>query len=357
MKRKISIILSIVALLSVLTISTSAFAEESYKPINQIIFAKSYSKPAHFFHVNKVLLTVNPTCVSKGYIKRQCIICKKVFYEYIRPNNNHNAVIDPAVPATCSQTGLTGGSHCSFCGKIIIPQEEIMMLDCDLEKETVPATPEKDGYYREYCKNCDYDYTQIISRPKTVKLSLDMKSYTNEFQYTGREVKPYIKVQNAKGEAILASYYRVKFSNNINVGTATVTINFDGDRYDGVMTENFIIKEPEEIPVAPLQATSIIKLQSGMSKNSIEIYHTCSENSTAYDVQYSTSSSFSGAKTIRVKSVNNGSFCKATVTVAAPKGTAKVQKQYYVRIRAVDTENNLITKWSQPMTVNIYVQN
>lgn len=356
MKRKISIILSIVALLSVLAMGASAFAENNYQPVTPSISARVFATHTHFFHIKKIVLTVKPTCVSQGYIKTQCVVCKKYFYEYIRPNNNHKVVIDSAVSATCSQTGLTEGSHCSVCGKIIIPQEEIMMLDCNLEKETVPATPEKDGYYREYCTNCDYDYTQIISIPKTIRLSLDMKSYTKEFAYTGKAINPNVKVFDSTGKEIEQTEYRVKISNNINIGTATVTINFDSDRYDGVMTENFTIKEPEDIPVAPLQATSIIKLQSGMSKNSVEIYHTCSENSTSYDVQYSTSSSFSGAKTVRVRSVNNGSFCKATITVTVPKGIAKTQRQYYVRIRAVDTDNNLVTGWSQAKTIKIYVQ-
>lgn len=357
MKRKISIILSIVALLSVLTMSTSVFAENNCQPVTQSISAGVFAKPAHFFHIKKIVLTVKPTCVSQGYIKTQCVVCKKYFYEYIRPNNNHKVVIDPAVPATCSQTGLTEGSHCSVCGKIIAMQQETELLDCSIVEETVPATPDQDGYYKEYCTNCDYEYKEIISKPKEIKLSIDMKSYKTEFAYTGKAINPYVKVLDSKGKEIKQTEYQVKISNNINVGTATVTINFDSDRYDGVMTEYFTIAESEETPPNPiLQSTSIIKLQSGFSKNSIEIYHTCSENATAYDVQYSTSSSFSNAKTVRVKSADNGSFCKATVTVTVPKGTAKTQKQYYVRIRAVDTDNNLVTGWSQAKTIKIYVQ-
>ena len=34
----------------------------------------------------------------------------------------HTIMIDPAVPATCTQTGLTEGSHCSVCNEILTPQ-------------------------------------------------------------------------------------------------------------------------------------------------------------------------------------------------------------------------------------------
>ena len=37
----------------------------------------------------------------------------------------HNVVVDPAVPATCTEDGLTEGSHCSVCGEIIVAQQVI----------------------------------------------------------------------------------------------------------------------------------------------------------------------------------------------------------------------------------------
>lgn len=36
--------------------------------------------------------------------------------------NGHTAVEDPAVAATCTQAGLTAGSHCSVCGDVLTPQ-------------------------------------------------------------------------------------------------------------------------------------------------------------------------------------------------------------------------------------------
>lgn len=40
----------------------------------------------------------------------------------------HTVVIDPAVPATTTSTGLTEGSHCSVCGKVIVAQKIVAMI-------------------------------------------------------------------------------------------------------------------------------------------------------------------------------------------------------------------------------------
>jgi uncharacterized repeat protein (TIGR02543 family) len=39
------------------------------------------------------------------------------------PATGHTVVIDPAVPATYESTGLTEGSHCAVCNKVLVPQE------------------------------------------------------------------------------------------------------------------------------------------------------------------------------------------------------------------------------------------
>ena len=46
----------------------------------------------------------------------------------IIPAKGHTAVIDPAVPATCTQSGLTQGSHCSVCNEVIVAQQVVKAL-------------------------------------------------------------------------------------------------------------------------------------------------------------------------------------------------------------------------------------
>ncbi len=42
---------------------------------------------------------------------------------------DHVIVIDPAVEATCQNTGLTAGSHCSLCQKVFEPQQVVLVKD------------------------------------------------------------------------------------------------------------------------------------------------------------------------------------------------------------------------------------
>ncbi|MCQ2496370.1 MAG: hypothetical protein MJ131_07240 [Lachnospiraceae bacterium] len=54
---------------------------------------------------------------------------------------NHNLVTDPAVPATCTNPGLTAGSHCIYCDDIFIARG--------------PIPPTGHSYDSEgYCKSC-----------------------------------------------------------------------------------------------------------------------------------------------------------------------------------------------------------
>ncbi|MGN1026777.1 MAG: leucine-rich repeat domain-containing protein [Faecousia sp.] len=61
-------------------------------------------------------------------------------------NGTHIVVTDAGYSASCTQDGLTDGSHCSACGKILVAQEVISTIDHT--KETVPgkaATCTEDG--------------------------------------------------------------------------------------------------------------------------------------------------------------------------------------------------------------------
>ena len=55
---------------------------------------------------------------------------------------NHNVVIDAAVAPTCAATGLTEGSHCSGCGKVIVAQNTVAALGHQVAVTTVTEKTE-----------------------------------------------------------------------------------------------------------------------------------------------------------------------------------------------------------------------
>ncbi|MBQ8287937.1 MAG: leucine-rich repeat protein [Clostridia bacterium] len=63
----------------------------------------------------------------------------------------HEEVIDAAVTATCTATGLTEGKHCRLCGEILVKQETVSRLDHVYETSVVAPTCSKDGYTLHKC--------------------------------------------------------------------------------------------------------------------------------------------------------------------------------------------------------------
>ena len=69
--------------------------------------------------------TIAPTCTDSGIMTYTCDMCGEKKTETIAPLG-HVEVIDAAVAATCTQDGLSEGSHCSVCGEILV---ERVVLD------------------------------------------------------------------------------------------------------------------------------------------------------------------------------------------------------------------------------------
>lgn len=92
-------------------------------------------------HTMEAVAYVAPTCTTEGNIAYwQCTSCGKYFSDENGVNEitlestvlaatGHTSVVDPAVPATTTSTGLTEGSHCSTCGQVLVAQQVIPMLE------------------------------------------------------------------------------------------------------------------------------------------------------------------------------------------------------------------------------------
>ena len=98
------------------------------------------------------------------------------------------------------------------------------------------ATPDADGTIVYTCAKCtDWSYTDIIYRPDEIQLEYDT------VPYTGTAYEPQVTVKDTLGETINDANYDVSYSNNVNAGTATVTVTFKGDHYDSTLSQGFTI--------------------------------------------------------------------------------------------------------------------
>ena len=113
-------------------------------------------------HTYVIDALVEATCTESGLSEgKHCSVCNKVFTEQKTiPAKGHTVAIDEMVEATCSHPGLTEGKHCSVCGEVLIAQESIPSNpDAHVkvvDKEAQPATCIETGLTEEaHCSECN----------------------------------------------------------------------------------------------------------------------------------------------------------------------------------------------------------
>ena len=90
---------------------------------NEVLVAQEVVPAAH--KPGDEVKVEDPTCTEPGSRSYKCTVCGEyVNGEVIKPNG-HTEVIDAAVEATCTETGLTEGKHCSVCNEVLVAQEVV----------------------------------------------------------------------------------------------------------------------------------------------------------------------------------------------------------------------------------------
>ena len=112
-------------------------------------------------------ITKEASCTKDGEKVRICTVCKKTETETI-PAAGHTEVIDKAVAATCTKTGLTEGKHCSVCNAVIKAQETVPAKGHKYVDTVVKPTYTAKGYTLHKCSVCGESYKDTY----TAKLTL-----------------------------------------------------------------------------------------------------------------------------------------------------------------------------------------
>ena len=112
---------------------------------------KEYKSPITAFttaHTHSFTSTVyEPTCTEQGYTKYNCACGYSYTAGYVDALG-HNVVTDARVEPTCTNDGLTEGSHCTRCGTVLEAQNELPALGHDYEYGTCTRCGREDPYYK-----------------------------------------------------------------------------------------------------------------------------------------------------------------------------------------------------------------
>ncbi len=108
-------------------------------------------------------VTEAATCTATGEETRSCAVCGRTETRETE-KLPHNMVIDAAVAATCTETGLTEGSHCTRCDYKIAQKVTPKLGHAMVTDAAVAATCTETGLTEgSHCTRCDYRIAQQVT--------------------------------------------------------------------------------------------------------------------------------------------------------------------------------------------------
>ncbi len=168
----------------------------------------------------------------------------------------------------------------------------------------------------------------VSSEAKKTSISTCSFTMDSTFSYTGSPITPNVTVTSAGKTLVKGTDYTVSYSNNTNVGTATVKITGIGN-YTDTKTLNFTIKEPEVKKVALSDCTITLSKSvytyDGKAKTpdvTVKYGNTTLAKGTDYTVSYSNNTNVgTGKVTVTGKGNYTGSITKTfAIQEAKSKG-------------------------------------
>ena len=305
------------------------------------------------YHEHSYTKTVlsNATCTTVGTVKYTCS-CGDFYTETI-PATGHKSsgwIVDKT-----ASIGVKGSKHkeCTVCKKVLETAEIPALSRISISKASVTLSTSIYAYDGKAKKpgvtvklngktlKNGTDYT--VSYSNNTKVGTAKVTITGKGNYTGSVSKTYSIKNNFKkatvsgistkaftGKNITQSItvkcngktlkngtdYAVSYSNNKNIGTATVKITGKGS-CTGTITKTFKIN-PAKQEIQKLTAKSKAFFVDWAQKGS----------ATGYEIQYATNSKFTSAKKVTI--TNNKTDTK---TISKLSG----KKKYYVRVRSYTT--------------------
>ena len=140
-------------------------------------------------HTPVVDAAVAATCTETGLTEgSHCGVCNEILTKQeVVPAKGHTPVVDAAVAATCTETGLTEGSHCGVCNEVLTKQEVVPTRGSHVFGSwyvTIRATEAAAGEEESRCLYCSETQTRTIPALGTEEQPrLHVLDKTNEERY------------------------------------------------------------------------------------------------------------------------------------------------------------------------------
>lgn len=256
---------------------------------------------------------VEATCTQSGLTEGiHCENCDTVLVaQAVVPAKGHNKVTISGVKPTCTKTGLTEGVECSVCYAVLQRQETIPATGHSWGARWVSrkATPTQNGMYSRTCTTCHVSES-VAQFPRLGYVATTTRTYT------GSKLLTEVRVINSKGTRLSSSNFSVTYDNpkSKTPGIYGLTVTMRGGSYSGTMRATYKIR-PKSTTMSKLTAQKGA-FAAQWAKKTTQV--------TGYQLQYSLRKDSDGAVT---KTVKSNKTTKLTVK------NLKNKRNYYVRVR------------------------
>lgn len=129
-----------------------------------LVFAEQETIPAPG-HDWQGSVTTLPTCTEPGQTVTTCTRCNEQNIVVLEATG-HNVISDSGKLATCTEDGLTEGSHCDRCGAVLAAQQTIPATGHQfIRTGHVDCTEVDDGFDEYICQNCGVSFREPVPAP------------------------------------------------------------------------------------------------------------------------------------------------------------------------------------------------
>ena len=183
-------------------------------------------------HTVVVDKAVEPTCTETGLTEgSHCSVCGTVLVaQEVIPATGHTVVVDEAVEPTCTETGLKEGSHCSVCGTVLVAQQEIpatghTVVTDEGKAPTCTETGLKEGSHCSVCNEVLVAQQEIPATGHTYDAVTTRNNVCTvcEYEITQAEIVEKLYALES-GEALDGTYLLTGIVTNVDGTNATIIV-------------------------------------------------------------------------------------------------------------------------------------